>query len=61
MGDTVFAACEDLDHPGGALALVSSTNQIEWFTKGYDMYGSSPTGNDDDFYLNFTKQVSAFR
>ena len=52
-----WTACEDLQQPGGSIALISSASgQTEWFNKGHSMYGSSPTGNDDDYYLNYTKR-----
>lgn len=38
--------------PGGAIALVSSAKQVEWFSKGYEVYGSAPSGSDDDYYLH---------
>jgi hypothetical protein len=50
-----WAACEDLQKHGGALSLVSSTGRTEWFNKGYELFGSAPTGNDDNYYLNYTK------
>ena len=48
------AACEDLQEPGGAIALVCSSGIVEWFSKGYEVYGSA---HDDDFYLNLTKDA----
>ena len=55
LNGTSWAACEDLQKHGGALSLVSSTGRTEWFNKGYELFGSAPTGNDDDYYLNYTK------
>lgn len=56
---------------GGAIALVTSATKgsnvdnddgangsIEWFTKSHDVYGSAPTGSDDDYYLNLTKAAA---
>ena len=54
INSTAWSACEDLQQPNGALALVKAST-VEWFNKGYEMYGSAPSGNDDDYYLNFTK------
>jgi hypothetical protein len=55
-----WVACEDLQRPGGAIALVSSAapSQVEWFSKGYEVYGSAPSGSDDDYYLNLTKAAA---
>ena len=51
-GETsAWLACEDLQRPGGAIALVSSS-ATEWFSKSYSVYGSA---HDDDYYLNYTK------
>jgi hypothetical protein len=47
-----WAACEDLQQPGGALVLVptllSSNETSEWFHKTYEVFGSAPSGSDDD-------------
>ena len=53
---TTWAACEDLQQPGGAIALVSSSTppEVEWFGKTHEQYGSAPTGSDEDYYLNLT-------
>jgi hypothetical protein len=53
-----MVACEDLQRPGGAIALVSSAGNTEWFSKGYEVYGSAPSGSDDDYYLGMTKAVA---
>ena len=50
---TLPAACEDLQQPGGAIALVSSAGHTEWFSKGYSVFGSA---HDDQYYLNMSKQ-----
>ena len=51
-----WAACEDLQTPDGALALVPSTGgKTEWFHKGHHVYGSA---SDDDYYLNLTKRAA---
>ena len=52
--------CEDLQRPGGALALLrdSSGRGIEWFHKSYEVFGSGPGGSDDNYYLNLTKQAA---
>ena len=49
---STWAACEDLQQPGGIIALVDRSNNIEWFSKGLSVYGSA---HDDSFYLNLTK------
>ena len=41
-----YVACEDLQQPGGAIALVSDSGHTEWFSKGCELYGSAPTGNE---------------
>ena len=46
-----WTACEDLQRPDGAIALVS-TSATELFPKTYSVYGSA---HDDDHYLNYTK------
>ena len=50
-----WVACEDLQQPGGSIALVSSNGTVEWFSKTYEQYGAAPSGNDDDYYLDLTK------
>jgi hypothetical protein len=44
-------ACEDLQHPDGALALIPSASgrQAEWFSKGYAPYVPYP---DSHYFLN---------
>ena len=34
-----WAACEDLQTPGGDIVLVSATGHTERFSKGYEVYG----------------------
>ena len=48
----MHAVCEDLQRPGGAIALVPSSGTTEWFSKGYEVFGSA---HDDDYYLNLGK------
>ena len=49
---TTWQACEDLQRPGGDIVLVAASGEMEWFQKGYEVYGSA---NDDDFYLGLGK------
>ena len=35
INGTAWAACEDLQRPDGAIALIPATGVTEWFTKGY--------------------------
>ena len=49
LNGTQWAACEDLQVPGGALALVPSSGATEWFHKTHETYGSAPLGSDDAF------------
>ena len=59
LNGTRWAACEDLQVPGGALALVSSSGTTEWFHKTHETYGSAPLGSDDaSYYLNLTKKAA---
>ena len=54
-----WAACEDLQVSGGALALVpSSGGPTEWFHKSHETYGSAPLGSDDAYYLDLTKKAA---
>eukprot|EP00966_Prymnesium_polylepis_P166756 3854484-Prymnesium_polylepis.2 len=55
---TTWTACEDLQRPGGSIALVSAAGAIEWFGKTYEQYGSAPLGSDDAYYLNLTKAAA---
>eukprot|EP01052_Picozoa_sp_SAG31_P050340 SAG31_NODE_11443_length_1030_cov_0.566058_1_plen_187_part_00 len=78
VDEVQMGACEDLQQPGGSIALVSSEG-TEWFTKvrghdrgplrgttirpilvnvlnsataglqGYEVFGSAPSGSDDDY------------
>lgn len=52
LNDTAWAACEDLERPGGALVLLSADGAAEWFEKTYEPYTQ---GGDDQYYLNLTK------
>ena len=51
---TAWAACEDLQQPGGDIVLVSSSGVTERFTKGYAQFTTNWTDNKD-FYLGLTK------
>ena len=53
-----WVACEDLQTPGGDIVLVSATGVTERFSKGYEIYGSAPSGSDEDYYLNMTKAAA---
>eukprot|EP01049_Picozoa_sp_SAG25_P010596 SAG25_NODE_1175_length_3692_cov_3.215419_2_plen_448_part_00 len=53
-----WSACEDLSQPGGSIALVPQSGAIEWFSKGYEVYGSAPSGSDDDYYLDMNKSAA---
>ena len=46
--EDLWVVCEDLQVPGGAIALVSSSGRTEWFAKGYEVFGSA---NDDEYYF----------
>ena len=48
-----WEACEDLQRPGGDIVLVGASGEMEWFAKGYEVFGSA---NDDDFYLGLGKK-----
>ena len=52
IDNTAWCACEDLEHPGGAILLVSAEGDAEWFEKTYEPYTQ---GGDEDYYLNHTK------
>ena len=34
LNNTAWAACEDLQRPDGAIALVPASGEPQWFTKG---------------------------
>ena len=53
-----WLACEDLQLPGGAIVLLSSAGDTEWFAKTHEQYGSVAPGKDADYYLNLTKQAA---
>ena len=54
-----WSACEDLQQPGGSIALVpQQAGDIEWFSKGYEWYGAAPSGSDDDYYLDMNKSTA---
>ena len=48
-----WEACENLQRPGGDIVLVAESGEMEWFQKGYEVYGSA---NDDDFYFGLGKK-----
>ena len=51
----VWIACEDLTLPDGALVLVPSTGEPEWFAKGYAPYAAHPESYYyDDLNVSFT-------
>ena len=50
-----WTACEDLSLPGGALALLSSGGEAEWFTKSHEPYIQ---GDDEDYYLGLGKETA---
>lgn len=57
INSTLWVACEDLQQPGGSIALVSSDEgRTEWFEKSYAPYKSSGT-DDSEYYLGLTKQT----
>ena len=59
LNGTAWTACEDLQQPGGSIALVpGGGGAVEWFTKTHEVHGSAPTGSDEDYYLNLTKEVA---
>eukprot|EP01052_Picozoa_sp_SAG31_P043888 SAG31_NODE_7464_length_1682_cov_2.217309_2_plen_137_part_00 len=58
VNGTFWAACEDLQQPGGALALVPTTGATEWFEKGYEPYKTNWT-DDSEYYLDLTKAAVA--
>lgn len=35
INGTAWAACEDLQRPDGAIVLVPSSGELQWFSKGY--------------------------
>ena len=47
-------ACEDLQQPGGSIAVMQPSGNLEWFSKSYSVYGSA---DDQSYYLNLTKQA----
>ena len=53
-----WAACEDLQQPGGDIVLLSSSGKMERFSKSYELYRTNWT-DDSDYYLGLTKQVVA--
>ena len=60
VNGTVWAACEDLQRPGGDIVLVSSAAdaRAERFTKSFAPYTANWT-DDSAFYLGLTKEAVA--
>eukprot|EP00966_Prymnesium_polylepis_P290083 6701240-Prymnesium_polylepis.1 len=56
INGTTWAACEDLQQPGGALVLVSGAGVTEWFSKGYSPFNST---DDSEYYLGLDKRAVA--
>lgn len=50
LGGASYAACEDLQQPSGAIALVPDKGAIEWFTKGYEQY-ADPSAVEAQYYF----------
>lgn len=50
---TMWSVCEDLQAPGGSIALVNAEEAIEWFTKGYAPYGTNVS--DHEYYLGLNQ------
>eukprot|EP01045_Picozoa_sp_COSAG04_P034396 COSAG04_NODE_7509_length_1116_cov_1.500492_1_plen_198_part_10 len=50
LGGASWTACEDLQQPGGALALAAADGRIEWFTKGHEEY-ADPTAVEAQYYF----------
>jgi hypothetical protein len=54
---TSWLACEDLQHPGGTIVLVSSAGDTEWFQKSYEPYRTN--ASDSSYYLGLGKKAVA--
>ena len=54
---TAWSACEDLQTPDGALALISSAGDSELFPKSYAPYGTNAT--DGEYYLGLGQEAVA--
>ena len=57
LNGSAWAACEDLQRPDGALVLISSAGDAEWFDKSYEPYGTN--ASDHEYYLGFGRQTVA--
>eukprot|EP00729_Bicosta_minor_P023545 gene23545-10381_t len=57
INGTGWLACEDLHQPGGSIALVPATGDVEWFSKAYSPYKT--VTDDGSYYLGLTKQTVA--
>ena len=55
---TMWAACEDLQLPGGDIVLVSAQGDTERFTKSFEPYGTNWT-DDSEYYLGLGKAAVA--
>jgi hypothetical protein len=58
LNGTAWHACEDLQAPGGALVLMSARGDSEWFTKGYEPYGTNAT-DDTEYFLGLGRDAVA--
>jgi hypothetical protein len=54
INGSTWVACEDLQQPGGTIALVSVSGEVEWFEKGYEPYRTNWT-DDSEYYLGLGK------
>ena len=57
LNGTAWAACEDLQAPGGALVLASAAGDLEWFEKTYEPYGTN--ASDGEYYLGLNRSTLA--
>ena len=55
LNGSMWSACEDLSTPDGALALLSSAGDAEWFAKSHEPYVQ---GDDEDYYLGLGKEAA---
>ena len=54
IGVDTWRVCEDVQAPGGALVLLSSAGDAEWFSNGYEPDTPAP---DEAYYLGLGKQA----
>ena len=52
-----WSVCEDLQTAGGALLLLSSGGEAEWFSKTYAPYGTN--ASDGEYYLGLDRRALA--